>query len=236
MLSSVPEAAPEEDSRMLEKLAQAVIRGDVAGAKDFTRAALEASVPPARIIADGLIGGMDVVGKKFREGSMFMPEVLLSARAMHQAMDIVKPLVAAGDLGVAGKVVIGTVKGDLHDIGKKLVTMMLQGAGFEVLDLGVDVGPERFVAAVREDGANVVAMSAMLTTTMVQMITVVRALEQAGLRERVKVIVGGAPVTDEFATEIGADRYGSDAAEAVEITRSLLNGQAVSRETSPAAV
>jgi len=207
---------------MLDELVQAIIASDPGGAENHTRAALAAGIAPRRIISEGLIAGMDVVGRRFRDGEMFVPQVLMSARAMHRALNLVKPLVTAGEAVSAGKVIIGTVKGDLHDIGKNLVAMLLEGAGFEVVNLGVDISPETFVAAARREGAELVAMSALLTTTMLQMRQVVRALEEAGLRQRVRVIVGGAPVTTEFANEIGADGYGLDAAEAVELSRSLV--------------
>ena len=207
---------------MLEKVAQGVIEGNAAAVEQYTKAAIDAHVPPRRIIAEGLIAGMDVVGQRFRTNEMFLPEVLRSAKAMQRALRLVKPLIAAGEVVSTGKVVIGTVKGDLHDIGKNLVAMMLEGAGFEVVNLGVNVSAEQFVAAAQKERADIVAASALLTTAMMEMRKLVQAVEQAGLRPRVRVILGGAPVTREFAQEVGADGYGVDSAQAVELARSLV--------------
>jgi 5-methyltetrahydrofolate--homocysteine methyltransferase len=165
---------------------------------------------------------MDQVGKDFKAGDLFVPEVLIAARAMHAGMDVLRPLLAETDSISAGKYLIGTVKGDLHDIGKNLVKMMLEGAGFETIDLGTDVEPQAFVDAVREHQPVLVGMSALLTTTMVQMKATVEALEEAGLRDSVKIMVGGAPVTDAFAEQIGADAYAPDAASAVDRARELV--------------
>jgi 5-methyltetrahydrofolate--homocysteine methyltransferase len=176
---------------------------------------------PGEILNGGLIAGMDEVGKDFKAGDLFVPEVLIAARAMQAGMNILRPLLAEGDIPSAGKYVIGTVKGDLHDIGKNLVRMMLEGAGFETIDLGTDVGPADFVAAVREHQPVLMGMSALLTTTMVNMKTTIEALEEAGLRDTVKVMIGGAPVTTAFAEEIGADAYAPDAASAVDTAREL---------------
>ena len=165
---------------------------------------------------------MDEVGRDFKAGDLFVPEVLIAARAMHAGMNVLRPLLADSDMVTAGKCVIGTVKGDLHDIGKNLVKMMLDGAGFETIDLGTDAGPETFVEAVREHQPQLMGMSALLTTTMVQMKATIEALEEAGLRESVKIMVGGAPVTDVFAREIGADAYAADAASAVDVARRLV--------------
>jgi 5-methyltetrahydrofolate--homocysteine methyltransferase len=165
---------------------------------------------------------MDEVGRDFKAGELFVPEVLIAARAMKAGMDILRPLLAESDVPSAGKYLIGTVQGDLHDIGKNLVRMMVEGAGFETIDLGVDIQPDAFVAAVREYQPQIVGMSALLTTTMVQMRTTIEALEEAGLRDSVKIMVGGAPVTAAFAEEIGADAYAPDAATAVDRARSLV--------------
>ncbi len=206
---------------MLDRLAQAIIEGDLTAVESDTKSALEAGAAPRQIIAD-LIAGMDMVGQRFRDNEMFVPEVLMSARAMRRALDLVKPLLATGETTWTGKVIIGTVKGDLHDIGKNLVAMMLEGAGFEVVNLGVNVSAEQFVAAARKEEADLVAASALLTTTMMEMRKIVKAVEEAGLRTRVRVILGGAPVTQGFAKEAGADGYGVDAAEGVEVARSLV--------------
>jgi 5-methyltetrahydrofolate--homocysteine methyltransferase len=176
---------------------------------------------PDEILQGGLIAGMDEVGKDFKAGDLFVPEVLIAARAMHAGMDILRPLLAEGEVPTAGRYVIGTVKGDLHDIGKNLVKMMLEGAGFQTVDLGTDVSAEDFIAAVREHQPRLMGMSALLTTTMVQMKAIIEALEEAGLRDSVKVMIGGAPVTSAFAEEIGADAYAPDAATAVDVARSL---------------
>jgi 5-methyltetrahydrofolate--homocysteine methyltransferase len=174
---------------------------------------------PGEILAGALIAGMDEVGKDFKAGDLFVPEVLIAARAMHAGMGVLRPLLAESDIPSAGKYLIGTVEGDLHDIGKNLVKMMIEGAGFETVDLGTDVKPDAFVDAVREHQPTIVGMSALLTTTMVNMRSTIEALEEAGLRDSIKIMVGGAPVTAAFAEEIGADAYAPDAASAVDVAR-----------------
>ncbi len=176
---------------------------------------------PASEILDALLSGMSVIGGKFKRNEVFVPEVLIAARAMNGGLDVIKPLLAAEGVESIGKVVIGTVKGDLHDIGKNLVAMMLTGAGLEVIDLGVDVSADKFIQAIEDHQADIVCMSALLTTTMTYMKTVVDALNEKGLRDKVKVMVGGAPVTDNFALEIGADKYTADAASAAEEAKIL---------------
>ena len=204
----------------LQALSQAVIVGDLESARKLTRQALEEGVDPVRVFRDALVPGMDVVGKKMKAQEYYIPEVLLSARAMKGAAEILRPLLAGNpDAQPTGRVVAGTVSGDLHDIGKNLVCMMLEGAGFEVTDLGTNVTADKFVAAAKESKADIVALSALLTTTMVRMVDVVKALEGAGLRGQVKVMVGGAPVTQRFATEIGADGYAPDAAGAADLAK-----------------
>jgi 5-methyltetrahydrofolate--homocysteine methyltransferase len=207
---------------VLQNMASRLYQGDAEEVVRLVQEALDQGVAPDEVLAGGLIAGMDEVGKDFKAGELFVPEVLIAARAMHAGMGVLRPLLAESDVTSAGKLVIGTVKGDLHDIGKNLVKMMMEGAGFETIDLGTDVGPEVFVDAVREHQPGIVGMSALLTTTMVQMKATVEALEEAGLRSSVKVIVGGAPVTAAFAEEIGADAYGADAASAVDVARSLV--------------
>ena len=165
---------------------------------------------------------MDEVGRRYEEGDFFVPEMLIAARAMQSGLHVLKPHLVQGDVGSAGKIVIGTVKGDLHDIGKNLVAMMLEGAGFEVIDLGTDVDPQRFVQSAK-DGAQVIGLSALLTTTMSNMAVTIDALKQAGVRDQVKVIVGGAPVTAEFAKQIGADGFAPDASTAARVVRQLLD-------------
>jgi corrinoid protein of di/trimethylamine methyltransferase len=174
------------------------------------------------ILEKGLLPGMEVVGQRFKAYEMFIPEVIRSANAMHTAMDIIRPLLSESDAAGVGTVVIGTVEGDLHDIGKNLVTMMLEGAGFMVVDLGIDVKPQTFVEAVKEHRPHVLGMSALLTTTMPKMGETIRALVEAGVREQIEIMVGGAPVTGDFAVEIGADAYGSSAAAAVEKAKAFV--------------
>jgi 5-methyltetrahydrofolate--homocysteine methyltransferase len=207
----------------LTPLTEAVVNGQAPKAKELTAKALEAGVSPGKILQEGLIPGMAEVGRRFECREFYVPELLIAARAMHAALDILRPLLAAsGEVEPVGKVVIGTVRGDLHDIGKNLVTMMLEGSGFEVKDLGIDVSPEKFVNAVKEGGYDVLAMSALLTTTMPSMKATIDALKEAGLRDKVKVIIGGAPITQEYANQIGADGYGEDANQAVRVAKQLL--------------
>jgi len=206
----------------LRDLTDAVIAGDAVKAKELTDAALADGIDPAQIINDALIAAMGVVGERFGRGEIYVPEMLYSARAMQTSLAMVEPLLAAGGSVSRGSVVIGTVKGDVHDIGKNIVIIMLRGAGFTVHDLGVDVTVERFVEAVRELRPDILGLSALLTTTMPMMQTVIDALEEAGIRDEVKVLVGGAPVTDDFAQAIGADGYGRDAGAAAAQARELL--------------
>jgi 5-methyltetrahydrofolate--homocysteine methyltransferase len=206
---------------ILQKIASNLYDGEDQEVAELVQQALGQGMDPGEILQGGLIAGMDEVGRDFKAGDLFVPEVLIAARAMHAGMGVLRPLLAESDAASAGKYLIGTVKGDLHDIGKNLVRMMLEGAGFETIDLGTDVGPEAFVEAVREHRPQLIGMSALLTTTMVQMTATIEALEEAGLRESVKIMVGGAPVTDAFAREIGADAYAPDAASAVDVARDL---------------
>lgn len=207
---------------ILQKIATNLYEGEDQEVAELVQEALDQGMTPDEILQEGLIAGMDEVGRDFKAGDLFVPEVLIAARAMHAGMNVLRPLLTETDAASAGKCVIGTVKGDLHDIGKNLVKMMLEGAGFETIDLGADAGPEAFVEAVREHRPQVIGMSALLTTTMVQMKATIEALEEAGLRGEVKVMAGGAPVTDAFAQEIGADAYAPDAATAVEVARRLV--------------
>ena len=197
--------------------------GDMDAVEAATHKAIDDGMSPKEILDDGLIAGMDVVGRDFKAGDLFIPEVLLCARAMHAGLEILRPLLAESGVPTQGKLVIGTVAGDLHDIGKNLVSMMFQGAGFEVVDLGTDVSPEKFVETVRAENADLVGMSALLTTTMPSMKATIDALIQAGLRDKVKVLIGGAPVTAEYAEDIGADSSAPDAGSAVEVARELLS-------------
>jgi 5-methyltetrahydrofolate--homocysteine methyltransferase len=208
-------------SEILEKIASNLYNGEDETVAALVQKALDQGMSAGEILSSGLIAGMDEVGRDFKAGDLFVPEVLIAARAMHAGMDVLRPLLAEGDVSSAGKYVIGTVQGDLHDIGKNLVKMMLEGAGFETIDVGTDADPAAFVDAVREHQPQVVGMSALLTTTMVNMKTTIEALTEAGLRDSVKIMIGGAPVTPAFAQEIGADAYAPDAASAVEIAREL---------------
>lgn len=205
----------------LEQIFQNVVEGEMAAVETGVRSALDQGIPADRILNEALIQAMAKVGRLFEEGEIFVPEMLFAARAMQAGLKLLKPALAATDVKSAGKVAIGTVQGDLHDIGKNLVVMMLEGAGFEVEDLGTDVPPERFVQAV-QNGAQVIGMSALLTTTMANMLKTLEALQAAGVRERVKVVIGGAPVTDAYARKIGADAYAADASVATRIVRQLI--------------
>jgi corrinoid protein of di/trimethylamine methyltransferase len=206
-----------------EELKQAIIDGKAPVAKELTDKMLKEGVRPGEFFPKAIIPAMDDVGRRMRECEFFIPEVLIAARAARASSDILRPLLVGADAMVAaGIVVCGTVKGDLHDIGKNIVAMMLESAGFKIVDLGVDVTAEKIVDAVRQNNANLVAMSALLTTTMVNMKGVVEALTAAGLRDKVKIMVGGAPVTDAWAHSIGADGYGKDAPAAVELARQLV--------------
>jgi 5-methyltetrahydrofolate--homocysteine methyltransferase len=206
---------------ILQQIATNLYDGEDKVVAELTQKALGQDIDVLTVLQDGLIAGMDVVGRDFKNGDLFVPEVLIAARAMHAGMGVLRPLLAESDVPSIGKFVIGTVKGDLHDIGKNLVKMMLEGASFETVDLGTNVGPQAFVEAVKEHRPVLVGMSALLTTTMVGMRTIIEALVEAGLRDQVKIMVGGAPVTEAFAREIGADAYAPDAASAVDTARSL---------------
>lgn len=208
---------------MYEKMAEMVIAGKGEDLIAAVNRALEQGKAAKEIINTGLLPGMDVVGKRMKSGEMFIPEVLLSARTMQGALNILKPLLVGGESTSAGTVVIGTVEGDLHDIGKNLVAMLLEGAGFEVINLGTGVKPEGFVAAVKEHKPAIVGMSALLTTTMPKMEETIEALKEAGLRDTVRIMAGGAPVTQDFVDKIGADAYGANAAAAVEKAKAILS-------------
>ena len=204
-----------------QKIAKKLYKGDSEAVAELIQDALDDGMAPSEVLNNALLAGMEEVGRDFKAGDLFVPEVLFSARAMQAGMDVLRPLLADSDISSAGKYVLGTVKGDLHDIGKNLVRMMLEGAGFDGVDLGVDIEPSAFVDAVREHKPDIVGMSALLTTTMTQMKTTIEALEEAGLRDSVKIMIGGAPVTAAFADQIGADAYAADAASAVDVAREL---------------
>ncbi len=207
---------------ILKSIYDSVVEGDNVAVQQQVHAALDAGLGAAAVLNEGLIPAMAEVGRLFEEGEYFVPEMLISARAMKSAMVFLKPYLLQDGVKYAGKVVLGTVKGDLHDIGKNLVSLMLEGAGFQVQDLGSDVTPERFIAAAIESDADIIALSALLTTTMVNMKSTIDALKEAGLYGKVKVMIGGAPVTESFAHQIGADGYAADASRAVAIARTLV--------------
>lgn len=206
-------------SEVLSAISTAVIEGNLNDCVKLTQEALAAGISADELLDSGLMPGMDHVGVEFKAGNMFVPEVLRSARAMQGAMDLVRPLLAETGSAMTGKIILGTVKGDLHDIGKNLVAMMCEGAGFDVKDLGKNIEPEAFVKAVKEFEPDIIGMSALLTTTMRSMGHTIKALEEAGLRDKVKVMIGGAPVTQSFADQIGADGYASNAASASEMAK-----------------
>jgi 5-methyltetrahydrofolate--homocysteine methyltransferase len=206
----------------LQGIADAVIAGQLETVTRLAQAAVDEGVAPEQIIDEGLIAGMNVVGAKFKANEFYVPEVLIAARAMHGGMDVVKPLLVESDVPSKGKVIIGTVKGDLHDIGKNLVAMMLEGGGYDVVDLAVDVSPQKYIETAQAEDANIIALSALLTTTMPGMKDTIDAIAAAGLAGKVKVIIGGAPVTQNYADEIGADGYAPDAASAVDLVAALL--------------
>ncbi|MFN2271875.1 MAG: corrinoid protein [Anaerolineae bacterium] len=209
-------------SAILQQIAENLYDGKNTEVAELTQQALDTGLTAAEILNDGLVAGMDRVGADFKNGDLFVPEVLIAARAMHAGMDILRPLLAESDVPSAGKVVLGTVAGDLHDIGKNLVAMMLEGGGFEVVDLGIDITPEKFVEAVKAEQPNLVGLSALLTTTMPSIEKTLDALQAAGVRDNVKVMIGGAPVTQEYTDKIGADGYAADAASAVDLARKLM--------------
>jgi len=204
----------------LKALADAVINGDQNAALEITKAALEEGIAAKDVLDNGLIAGMDIVGARFKKNEVYIPEVLIAARAMKTAMEVLEPELVKAGVEPVGKLLIGTVQGDLHDIGKNLVAMMLKGAGFEVIDLGVDVGPEKFVEQVKAANVQLVGISALLTTTMPGMEKTIKAMKDAGIP--VKVMIGGAPVTQDYADKIGADGYAPDAASAVDLAKSLV--------------
>jgi 5-methyltetrahydrofolate--homocysteine methyltransferase len=206
----------------MQEISDAVIVGNQQLTIELVEAALKEGKKPGAIIVEGLIPGMDTVGKKFTAREYYVPDMLIAARAMQSALKILKPMLMGDEILNIGTCVIGTVQGDLHDIGKNLVGMMLEGAGFKVVDLGADVKSERFIEAVKENSANVLGLSALLTTTMPMMKEVVEAAKAAGIRNGVKIVIGGAPVTQKYAEEIGADGYSPDAASAVDLVKGLI--------------
>ncbi len=208
-----------------ETIFQGILEGDMPAVQEATQAALDGGMAAQEILNEAMIPAMDEVGRLFEENEYYVPELLIAARAMKAGLTILRPELVATGIEAKGKVALGTVKGDLHDIGKNLVGIMIEGAGFDIIDLGVDVGPEQFVEAVSDQGAQVIGLSALLTTTMPSMQRTIDALKEAGLRDQVKVIIGGAPVTQRYADEIGADGYGRDAASAARLVRQMLNAE-----------
>jgi 5-methyltetrahydrofolate--homocysteine methyltransferase len=206
----------------LETIYNHVIEGEAEEVESSVQKALDEGFAPGDILNQALIAAMDEVGRRYEQGDFFVPEMLVAARAMQAGLHVLKPHLVKGGVQAAGKIAIGTVKGDLHDIGKNLVAMMLEGAGFEVQDLGTDVDPQKFVQSAK-DGAQVIGLSALLTTTMSNMAVTINALAEAGLRDKVKVIIGGAPVTEDFARKIGADGFAPDASSATRVVRDLLS-------------
>ena len=202
---------------LLDKISELLQKGKAKDVKTLVQQAIDEGVPAQQILEEGLLSGMSVIGEKFKNNEVFVPEVLVAARAMNKGAELLKPLLAEEGVKATGKVCIGTVKGDLHDIGKNLVKMMLEGKGLEVIDLGTDVSPETFVETAREQNCQIICLSALLTTTMGVMADVVKAAQDAGIRDTVKIMIGGAPVTDEFCQRIGADAYTADAATAADV-------------------
>jgi len=219
----------QEETPMFDfkAIGDALIACDEAKVLELVKSGLNQGIPAKDLLSRGLIAGMDVVGERMEKEEMFIPEVLMAAKAMGAAVAILRPQLADADVGAAGKVVIGTVKGDLHDIGKNLVAMMLESAGLEVYNLGVDIAPERFVQEISEKNADILALSALLTTTMPMMKETVAAIAKAGMRDRVKIMVGGAPVSQAFAEQIGADGYAPDAGSAARLAKSLMEKRLV---------
>lgn len=207
---------------ILEEISEKLQQGKARDIRTLVPQALDEGVPAEDILKKGLLAGMNVIGEKFKNNEVFVPEVLIAARAMNAGTEILKPHLAASGVAASGKAVLGTVKGDMHDIGKNLVKMMLEGKGIEVIDLGVDVDPERFVSAAKESGAKIICCSALLTTTMAEMKNIVELCKKEGIRDQVKIMIGGAPITDAYCAEIGADAYTSDAASCADVAASFL--------------
>ena len=206
----------------LKQISENLIQGKADKVKELTQRSVDEGQDVSRILNEGLLAGMSVVGDKFKKNEFYVPEVLIAARAMKAGMQIIRPLLAEKGVKGAGKIILGTVRGDLHDIGKNLVGMMLEGAGFEITDLGVDVSPEKFVEAAKEKDVDIIGLSALLTTTMPGMKDVIEAIKSSDLKDKVKVMIGGAPVTQDYADEIGADGYAPDAASAVDKAKQLI--------------
>ena len=214
-----------KEEEMLSRIRDAIVNLDIDNIGRLCEEAVKAGVPAYEVVMDGMAKGMEIVGEKYERNEYFLAELIMAGETMKEGMKVLEPYLKAGELKKIGKVVIGTVRGDLHDIGKNIVATLLSAAGFEVVDLGVDVPPEKFVEAVKENNPDIVGMSALLTTTMVEMEEVIKALKESGLRDKVKVIIGGAPITEEFAKKIGADAAAKDAVEGVNICKSWVAGK-----------
>ena len=210
---------------ILETIREMVVGGKFKEIEEQVQRAVDSGTDLNRLINDALISAMDIVGKRFADGDIYVPEMLVSAKTMKQGLDIIKPLLKSGEAENRGTIVMGTVKGDLHDIGKNLVIMMMEGAGFRIIDMGVDMKIEDLIDTVKKENVDVLGLSALLTTTMPEMQNVIEALKEAGLRNQVKVIVGGAPIDQKFADQIGADGFGADAVEAVQLAREIVAGK-----------
>jgi 5-methyltetrahydrofolate--homocysteine methyltransferase len=220
-------------TQLIKEIYEGILSGQHKSIEVNVKNALEAGIHPKSILDEGLIAAMGEVGNLFEKGEYYVPEMLISARAMQTGMAVLKPYLIDANIKATGKVAIGTVKGDLHDIGKNLVAMMLEGAGFEVIDLGTDVPPEKFIESITTHNVDIIAMSALLTTTMPNMQTTLQALAQANMREKVKVIIGGAPVTDAYAVKIGADGYAPDASRAVSLAKSCISQKTKENDGNP---
>lgn len=207
---------------LLEDIKNSITTYKPAKTKEFCQQALDEGIEPTLILSDGLIAGMAVIGEKFKLNKIYVPEVLIAARCTHAGLDILKPILAAAKIASSGKIVLGTVKDDLHDIGKNLVAMMFEGAGFEVINLGVNVEPDKFVAAIKEHQPNIIAMSSLITSTLPNVEMTIKAIIDSGLRDQVKIMVGGAPVTEDWVLQIGGDGFGKDATSAVDAAKKLL--------------
>ena len=209
-------------SDLLQKIFDDVLAGDLSGVEDAVSMALAAGIEPGKILREGMVRAMDEVGSRFESGEYYIPDMVISARAMKSGMTVLQPKLVESGVEAIGTIILGTVKGDLHDIGKNLVGMMMEGAGFEVIDVGTDVSPERFIEAINNYHPQVVGLSALLTTTMMNMATIINSIKEAGLRDGVKIIVGGAPLSSSYAQEIGADGYAADASQAATLARSFV--------------
>ena len=213
-----------EEREILDRLRDSIVNLDIESVRKACKEAVESGIPPYKAVIDGMAKGMEIVGQKYEANEYFLAELIMAGETMKEGMKILEPHLKAGDVKATGRVVIGTVKGDLHDIGKNIVVTLLKAAGFDVIDLGIDVPAEKFVEAVKNNSPDIVAMSALLTTTMTEMENIIKELEKAGLRDKVKVIIGGAPITPDYARKIGADAAAKDAVEGVKICKSWVTG------------